>query len=126
MRMASVMTGNESLATRLYEQTRNEATAIVDQCWPLVEAIAKALNKRGRLSIDELWMVMRGERLPKRPRTVELDEPELAIRVDGYFLGNPRPPLPGPRQLARITREFKERYAARGARFGEPIYSRSA
>ena len=83
------------------------------------------MNQRGRLSEPEVWAVMRGERLPKRPKTKVLAEPQLAFRVDGY-IGARRPPLPGPQQIARMTREFRERYTARCARFGEPIYRRSA
>ena len=126
--MLAIATGDERYAFRIYERSRYEAEAIVDRSWPLIEVIARALNRRGRLSESEVRQVMRGEKLPKRSaiRTVKLNEPELAIRVDGFFLNSPRAPLPSSRQLAVLTRAFKERYAARCARFGEPISYRSA
>jgi hypothetical protein len=123
MRMAMVASGDHIFAAELYERARGEAEATVDRYWPLIEMIAAALNKRGHLLIDEVWMVMRGERLPKPAD--KKPEPELMLRFDGHFIGTSRPPYPNSKQVAVLTREFRERYRARCATFGEPRYTRT-
>jgi hypothetical protein len=110
---------------------------LIDEFWPFVERIAKALNKRGGLSGDEIWGILGGKPKARRPSeepaitTRPADIPPRALqpksappilmaRVDGYFV-LPRTPErmipPDPGQCEAVTREFQRRHGGRDYAF---------
>jgi hypothetical protein len=140
--MAEILTGDRAQAEELLEDSRREAGALIDEFWPFIQRIAKALDKRGRLTGDEIWEILggkpgarRGDRKsesqaeittrpailsPPRAPQMKSGPPTLWARVDGYFV-LPRTPVrmipPDPRACEAVTRSFQKRHGGRDYAF---------
>jgi hypothetical protein len=121
--MAEILTGDRVQADELLDDSRREARALIDKFWLFVQRIAKALEKRGRLSGDEIWRLLGGRPKARSPNKESAkqrapqktpDSPILMARVDGG-INLPRDlPLPDPGQCEAVTRAFQRRHGGDG------------
>ncbi len=78
----AALTGDENSTWDFADTERQEAARIVDKFWPFVEKIARALNKRGTLSGDEVRRILglppRSSGSNKEPATPAAPEPSVA------------------------------------------------
>jgi hypothetical protein len=134
--MAEILTGDRAQAEELLDDSRREAGALIDEFWPFVHKIAKALNKRGRLSGAQIREILG---LPPKARRPNEEPAKQRARADGYFTPprapqtksvKPSPPIlmarvdgginltldippPDPRQCEAVTRAFQRRHSGR-------------
>lgn len=73
--LAEILTGDRAQAEELLDDSRREARELIDEFWPFVQRIGKALNKRGRLSGDEIWEILGG-----KPKVRRANEPAITTR----------------------------------------------
>jgi hypothetical protein len=115
--MAEILTGDRARADELLDDSRREARALIDEFWPFVQRIAKAVSARGRLSGDEIWRLLGGRPKARRPNEepaiTARPAPILMARVDGGInLPRDHPP-PDPGQCEAVTRAFRRRHGGR-------------
>jgi hypothetical protein len=127
--MAEILTGDRAQADELLDESRREARALIDEFWPFVQRIAKAVSARGRLTGDEIWRLLGGRPKARSPNKEpakqragddgyfipssraanEVPPPILMARVDGG-INLPRDlPPPDPGQCERATRALQRR-----------------
>ena len=112
--MAEILTGDRAQAEELLEDSRREARALIDEFWPFVQRIAKALNKRGRLTGDDVWWLLGGKPWARNPDKESGETtPILMARVDGGFNLPPDHPPPDPGRCEAVTRAFQRRHGGR-------------
>jgi hypothetical protein len=113
-------------AQELAAAARLEAARLIDEFWPFVQKIAKALNKRGRLSGAEIRGILglpprarqnKEPAITTRPADIPPRAPQpksapiLMARVDGG-INLPRDlPPPDPGQCEAVTRAFQRRHS---------------
>ena len=124
--MVEILTGDRARGDELLDDSRREARALIDEFWPFVQRIAKAVSARGRLSGDEIWRLLGGSPKARRPNEepaittrpadifpcapqTKSAPPMLMARVDGG-INLPRDlPPPDPGQCEAVTRAFRRR-----------------
>jgi hypothetical protein len=77
--MVEILTGDRAQADELLDESRREARALIDEFWPFVQRIAKAVSARGRLTGDEIWRLLGGRPGNKEPA-------KQRARADGYSI----------------------------------------
>jgi ATP-dependent Zn protease len=81
---------DEGSARFFVELARQEAARIINELWPLIEKLAKELNRRGSLTGDQIWELFGGKPAARRPgkpsREITLATPIFERRCEGHFI----------------------------------------